>query len=136
MSDELQKEIFSRNLRRYISISGKQQNEIAKELGISPQRLNTWTQGIALPRMGAVQMLADYFHIEKSDLLEIPRKAEEYYTNEETARLAQEMFDDPDMRALFDMKRNMDPERFQAHMDMMKRLYKLEHPEEFDDTGC
>lgn len=134
MSDEMQKEIFSRNLKRYVSNSGKQQNEIAKELGISPQRLNTWTQGIAIPRMGAVQMLADYFHIEKSDLLEIPKNPSDYYTNTETARLAQEMFDDPDMRALYDMKRNMDPERFQAHIDMMKRLYELERGT--DETGC
>lgn len=50
-----------------------------------------------------------------------------YYLNPETAKLAQEMFEDKDMRALFDMKRNMEPEKFKAHMDMMKRLYELEN---------
>ena len=60
-----------------------------------------------------------------------------YYFNEETAKLAQEMFDDPDMRALYHMKRNMNPESYRAHVDMMKRMYKLEHPEDDDDfTGC
>ncbi len=56
-----------------------------------------------------------------------------FYTDVETERLAQEMFDDPDLRALHHMKRNMDPEAFKAHMDMMKRMYLLEHPEEKDD---
>ncbi len=49
-----------------------------------------------------------------------------YYTNEETAKLAQEMFEDSDMRSLFDMKRNMPPERFKAHMEFMKNLYNQE----------
>ena len=47
-----------------------------------------------------------------------------YYLNEETAKLAQEMFEDEDMRSLFDMKRNMPPERFKAHIEFMKNLYE------------
>lgn len=57
-----------------------------------------------------------------------------YYLNPETAKLAQEMFEDKDMRALFDMKRNMKPEVFKAHYDMMKKLYELENPT--NETGC
>lgn len=59
---------------------------------------------------------------------------EGYYTNAETAKLAQEMFEDKEMRALFDMKRNMKPEVFKAHYDMMKKLYELENPT--NETGC
>ena len=44
--------------------------EIAKSIDVSPQTFNTWCQGIAIPRMGKVQALADYFHINKSDLIE------------------------------------------------------------------
>lgn len=54
----------------------------------------------------------------------------EWYLDSEAAREAQEMFEDDDMRALFHMKRNMNPEKFKAHMDMMKQLYRLEHPED------
>ena len=49
-----------------------------------------------------------------------------YYLNEETAKLAQEMFEDEDMRSLFDMKRNMPSERFKAHIEFMKNLYEQE----------
>lgn len=70
MTDDEQKRIFSQNLNRYINASQKTQREIAQAIGISPQTFNTWCQGIAIPRMGKVQKLADYFHIGKSDLID------------------------------------------------------------------
>lgn len=73
MSDNEQKIVFSRNLNKYISRCGKSQKEIADSIGVSPQTFNTWTQGIAMPRMGKVQLLADYFSINKSDLIENQR---------------------------------------------------------------
>ena len=69
--DELQQKIiFSKNLRRYVSDAGKTQVEISSAIGVSPQTFNTWMQGIAIPRMGKIQALSDYFHINKSDLIE------------------------------------------------------------------
>ena len=57
-----------------------------------------------------------------------------YYTNPETAKEAQEMFEDPEMRSLYHMKKNMDPDQFKIHMDYIKKLYKAEHPDY--DEGC
>lgn len=70
MSDELQKKIFAKNLRHYLDRENKTQKEVADAIGVSPQTFNTWLQMVALPRMGKVQALADYFGINKSDLLE------------------------------------------------------------------
>lgn len=70
MSEENQKKIFSTNLNLYIEKSGKTQAEIAKSIGVSPQTFNTWCKGIAIPRMGKVQALADYFNINKADLID------------------------------------------------------------------
>ncbi len=70
MTDKEQKKIFSQNLNVYLSLSKKTQKEVANDIGVSPQTFNTWCQGIALPRMGKVQKLADYFNIEKSDLID------------------------------------------------------------------
>lgn len=68
MDDKLQKEIFRRNLLHYLG--NTPQAEVAKALNVSPQTFNTWCQGKALPRMGKVQSLADYFGVLKSDLIE------------------------------------------------------------------
>ena len=70
MSEDKQKAIFSKNLNSYVTKSGKNQSEIAKNIRVSPQTFNTWCKGIAIPRMGKVQTLAYYFHINKSDLIE------------------------------------------------------------------
>jgi repressor LexA len=65
-----QREIFAENLTRLVNGSKLPQSEIAKRINVSPQTFNTWIQGKAIPRMGKIQLLADYFKIEKSDLIE------------------------------------------------------------------
>lgn len=104
---------------------------LEKELGIS--RGSLCKVNTNKPSMEKVQKIADYFNVSVEYLMGGEEKEESpiYYTNEETAKLAQEMFEDEDMRSLFDMKRNMPPERFQAHMDFMKNLYNQEKGEDF-----
>ena len=69
--DELeQKKIFSKNLNYYINKKDIKQLDIAKAIGESPQTVNTWVKGVAIPRMGKIQKLADYFGIYKSDLID------------------------------------------------------------------
>ena len=99
---------------------------LEKELGISRGslcKINT-----NKPSMEKVQKIADFFSVSVEYLMGTEEKEESpiYYTNEETAKLAQEMFEDEDMRSLFHMKRDMPPERFQAHMEFMKNLYNQE----------
>lgn len=70
MADEDQKKIFAKNLNKYLALLGKTQKEVADAIDVSPQTFNTWCQGIALPRMGKVQRLADYFGVGKTDLID------------------------------------------------------------------
>lgn len=70
MTDKEQKEIFARNLNYYITLNGKQQNEVAKDIGENPTTLNMWCKGNSFPSLGKIQKLADYFRIGKSDLTE------------------------------------------------------------------
>ena len=96
--------------------------------------------------MGNIKTIPDiadkpdlYANFKRSDLVEEPdtNGTTGYYTDPETARLAQKMFEDPEMRALYHMKQNMAPEKFKAHYDMMKKLYDMEHPEDADGfTGA
>ena len=137
MSEEKIREIFAKNLNRYLEANGKQPADIVRDLGVPFSTVSNWINGLKLPRMGKVEMLANYFGIEKSDLLEEKRNESSiYYLNPETAALALQMFEDSDMRSLFSMKRNMDPVEFKNYMDFMKAQYRREHPEEDDDFGC
>lgn len=124
MSDELQKKIFSENLNRLLQDREKTQSEVAKEIDVSPQTFNTWTQGIAIPRMGKIQRLADYFHVEKSALLDKASQEQTYYTNPETAKVAQEIFDNSDLRILFDAAKDSTPEQLQLAAEMLRQFKK------------
>lgn len=70
MSESDYKKIFSKNLKLYMDINNKSQIDIVNDLHLSQSTVSNWCTGLKLPRMDKVQMLADYFKIEKSDLLE------------------------------------------------------------------
>ena len=118
MSEDLQKKIFAKNLLRYLALSGKSQKEVDDKIDVSPQTFNTWCQGIALPRMGKVQLLADYFHINKSDLLD------EHSNQPPTIK-------DQDIRRLERARKNMPDDDWQFLMSMITRSFS----EYFEDDG-
>ena len=70
MSEEDYKRIFAERLNYYMSLNKKNQMDLMNDLNLSSYTVSSWCTGKKLPRMGKIQMLADYFHIEKSDLLE------------------------------------------------------------------
>lgn len=70
MSDLGNKEIFSKNLQYYMRINNKDRNDIAKDLDIPYSTLTDWYNGNKYPRIDKIQLLADYFNINKSDLVE------------------------------------------------------------------
>ena len=70
MTNEEQKKIFARNLNYYISLTGKQQAEVAKAVGEKPTTFNMWCRGKSVPSVPKIQKLADYFGIGKTDLVD------------------------------------------------------------------
>ena len=69
-SNEQQRQIFSENLRKQIEMRGLTQKEVADGIGESVQTVSAWACAKSLPRMGKIQRLADYFGVEKSDLID------------------------------------------------------------------
>ena len=70
MSNIGNREIFSKNLSYYIEVSNRDQKEIAKIIGVAPSTFNEWVKGKKYPRIDKIEMLANYFGILKSDLIE------------------------------------------------------------------
>ena len=65
------KNIFAFNLNRYMKIKGITRNDISAALGLSYFTVSDWVNGKKYPRMDKVEMLANLFGIQKSDLIEI-----------------------------------------------------------------
>lgn len=70
------REVFAKNLSYYIERSGKTQKEIAEIVGVSKSTFNDWVKGKKYPRIDKIEILADFFKILKSDLIE--EKTEEH----------------------------------------------------------
>lgn len=64
------KQIFSRNLNYYMSINNKTRSDICNDLGFKYSTFSEWANGKKYPRIDKIEMLADYFGIRKSDLIE------------------------------------------------------------------
>ena len=64
------KNVFASNLKRYMEVNGRSRNDISEALGISYFTVSDWVNGKKYPRMDKVEMLANYFGVQKSDLIE------------------------------------------------------------------
>lgn len=80
MSDLGNKEIFSRNLRYYMSINNKDRYNLVNDLKFPYSTVTDWINGNSYPNIGRIEILANYFNIEKSDLIE-DRKTSPKQTN-------------------------------------------------------
>ena len=74
MSDLGNKEIFAENLNYYMKMYNKDRNEICKILEIPYTTLSDWLNAKKYPRIDSIELLANYFNIQKSDLIENKNK--------------------------------------------------------------
>ena len=65
-------EVFSKNLRRLLKLSGMSSKEAAIRVGVSATAFSEWMNGKKYPRIKMVEKLADILHVQKSDLIEDP----------------------------------------------------------------
>lgn len=120
-------ELFSMRLQLLLDRNQITQAELSNILGVSPSTVNKWLFKKSVPRMGIIEKLSAYFGVPKSYFLENDADMEKqrYYLNPETARLAQEVYDNPDLRILFDASRHLTPEDIRFVVEMVKKMKGL-----------
>lgn len=128
MSDSELRQEFAARLKYYMNIKGCKQSDIARDLGINMSTISSWCNGVMIPRMEKIKMLADYFNINMSDLLEddIELNNKSYYINDDAKDIAQFLYENPDYKVLFDASRKVKKEDIQFVKDMIDRLSKNE----------
>ena len=62
--------IFAKNLQRYMDEKEKSRKDVSSAIGVSYYTLTDWVKGKKYPRMDKVELLANYFGVLKSDLIE------------------------------------------------------------------
>ena len=81
------KKLFSIRLSKLMNERDINQREIAQAVGVSESTVGKWLLLKAIPRMGVIQKLADYFNVGKSYFLE-EESEQGYYTDPEVAEYA------------------------------------------------
>ena len=109
---------FARNLQNLMDSSGRSRRDISEALGISYFTVSDWVNGKKYPRMDKVELLANYFGVLKSDLIEekgnsktLPSKKEEISEGE---------------RALLDLFRRVPEDKQEVVLEMIRLALKTQ----------
>lgn len=71
MSTQLgNKKIMAKNIQYYMDLYNKTRNDICQDLGIKYTTFTDWIKVNTYPRIDKIELMANYFNIEKSDLIE------------------------------------------------------------------
>lgn len=88
---------------------------------------NIHLKGNTYPRIDKIEMMANYFGIEKSDLIEDKSDINEpYYIDPEVSEYAQAVKDNPNLRILFDASKDMSKDDIDFVVNMIEGLKKRE----------
>ena len=64
--------VFAANLLQLLAERGMSQSDLANALGLTPSTVSDWCTGKKYPRVGSLQLLADYFGTARGRLTEQP----------------------------------------------------------------
>lgn len=113
------------------------QSELAQKLGVAKSTISMYETGKREPDFETLEAIADLFNVDMNFLLGkdgSENDEQHYYLNEETRAIAQEAFENPELRTLFKVARDIPPERLKAHIEFMKTLKAQERGE--SEEGC
>lgn len=102
--------------------------DVSRNTGIPYSTFTDWKAGRYTPKIDKLEKIAYYFNIPveyfKTGQLEERKSIEgkKYYFDDDTAQKAQELFDNPDLRALLDAARDSKPENIQMAAEMLRRF--------------
>ena len=89
---------------------------VYKDTGISTATLSDWKNGKSQPKKDKIEKLCEYFNVPLSY----------YYLNDETAAIAQDIFENKELRLLFDAAKDANPEDLKTTHDMLLALKRKE----------
>lgn len=119
---------FKEMLKYFRAREGLSQSELADKLGLSASTISMYEVGKREPDFETEEKIADFFNTDLNTLR--GRDTEEsYYTNPETAQIAQEIYENKDLSLLFDAARDAKPEDLQTVHTMLLALKKKERGE-------
>lgn len=116
------KAILSKNLKHYIERSGKDRRELAETWGFPYSTVTDWINGKKYPRIDRIEIMAEYFGILKSDLIEEKMTEEKEKDNDILANIIVRMRTDEKFSSVVESIYNMEPSKLDAVSQMLETL--------------
>lgn len=91
--------------------------DVSRALGFHPSVISDWKRGKASPKYDKMKMIADYFGV-SVEYLTTGEQSEGYYINPDTADMAQQIYENKDLRLLFDVAKDVTPEQLKLLHDL------------------
>ena len=122
-------EVFEQLLQKF----GVSTADVCKATGIGQSTMSNWKSRRNLISGKNAQKIADYFHVSVDFLMTGEEKegGETYYLNDETTKIAQDIFENKELRLLFDAAKDAEPEDLQTVHSMLLALKRKE--QRYDD---
>lgn len=117
-------EIFALLLEK----NGVNMSAVSRATGIGLSTFTDWRAGRTKPKYDKLKKVADYFGVPVEYLMtgEMPQiesdSGQKWYFSDQTAETAQELFENRDLRVLFDAARDARPEDLRLAADLLMRL--------------
>lgn len=116
------KDVFARNLQYYMDSRGKSRRDVCEDLGFSYYTFSDWVNGKKYPRMDKVEMLARYFGIKKSDLIE--DKEDKKAKNDVAVDIVMRMRGDEEFYEVVKLLNTLDAARLSSVEQMLRSFLK------------
>lgn len=100
------KEIMASNIKHYMNIHNIDRRELSEKLNVGYSTVTDWLNAVNYPRIDKIEMMANLWGIEKSDLVE--KKTTEKQANDNTMRVAAHIEDDVTEEELEEIMRFID----------------------------
>lgn len=126
MSDLGNKAIMAENIQRLMDSRGIDRNKICADLGFKYTTFTDWVKGKTYPRIDKIEMMANYFGVPKSELVEKYVEGG-YYSDVEAAEFAEYLRTRPGARMLFSAAKDITKEEMEEavkYIEFLKSKHK------------
>lgn len=117
-------DVFEQLLQKF----GVTTYQVSKATGIGQSTFSSWKTRRNLISGEKAKKIADYFGVSVDYLMTGKEKegGETYYLNDETKEIAQAIFENKELRMLFDVSRKASAERLLAYYNLIKAMQDTE----------
>lgn len=118
--------MYYENFEKLCDSNKVKPSHVSKATGISTATLTSWKQGKYTPKNDKLQKIADFFGVSIDYLMTGEESAPIYYINEETSKMAQKIFENKELKMLFDAAQDSSPEDLETVHNMLLALKRKE----------